>query len=513
MRGIDCPVLLGYDKKMTTVELTYDPFQVRTELTVDGNPIHLDCLGSGEGRHLSEWKNDFFLHLIKKLNKGPGSSCALIYYGLQEDYDELLPVHTAYCEKEPDIIINFEYGPPRLVTLAEKEALAQKLFDGLPGKSPVKGMLPPDFSTRAASIRNNKTPAFKYLEPAEKLYRVVTDYRQLIDALELRKQLEKELLDKEAGLKAALEGIAIRKKLEAESLAADLDEWERKIAASEKEVIEAVFEKNRAAVKEKVDGIRADGENLDFKPRVIYSKGDTSFHTVEEEESRKIINAALETLNDTGKAGYRNALNNYIAAAQSCGLVTPDNFPEEDDIDAPLSSALKLYINEKLEQFEKAKAVPISDWQYYRQGFKGMKDWGEPYQVRAGLLCMAFRKALTDGKIKKTRRKYSREEFANALLTLAFNAILDPILDEVEKESEKNAQQIKKHFSAELNRINMILKKEITAEREKRWQAVLLAADAEEAAMAAYKNEAADIEKRLSWLSGYMRELAAVVEL
>jgi uncharacterized membrane-anchored protein len=132
--------------------------------------------------------------------------------------------------------------------LAEKEALVQKALS--PGESPIEAFTSADFTAKVDSILHNQTPAFKYLEPAEKLLRIVTDYRQLFDGMGLKGQLEKDLADKKTALDKAIADIEAKRKLEAHS---DFDELEQKIASSEKDIIEAVYEKNMAELEAELE--------------------------------------------------------------------------------------------------------------------------------------------------------------------------------------------------------------------------------------------------------------------
>jgi hypothetical protein len=475
---------------MTTIELRYNPFKAETKLTVDGKETYLNCFGTGEGYHLSDWKNNFFPQLIKKLNKGPGSSCAVIFYGLQEDYNEVVPVHAAYCEKNKDLNINFDYGTLPPVTLEEKETLVQKTLS--PGESPIETLTSSDFTAKVDSILHNQTPAFKYLEPAEKLFRIVSDYRKLFDGLGLKDQLEKDLAGRKAALDNAIADIEAKRKPEASS---DFDELEQKITKSRKQIIEAVYEKNLAELeadlealsnKVMIDEIHGDYTNstrnslLDELLAQKKARGEEFLLDQIDEVLTSIENMTLEIL--TNPKAAANALKKYLKtniSKQVDDYVLRLNeyvagFPDKPGLaNFELYANIKTLVSELETSLEKIKASNDDKT-------KGItvSIWGKQYNNH-------------DYTKDKTKQIYLKES------------------DEAAKEI---ALKIKDFFNTELEKINVTLKEKITDEQKKH-KAALRAVDTSDDTVNVFKNEIAAVEKQIAWLAGYTNILDKVLEV
>jgi len=93
--------------KCKIIELKYDAFTIKTFFAIDGKEASLRCLGTGEGARLQEWVGDFFPELIKKCNLGPGSECAVQFYGTLSDYEDVANAYNEYQKSSDGIKINF----------------------------------------------------------------------------------------------------------------------------------------------------------------------------------------------------------------------------------------------------------------------------------------------------------------------------------------------------------------------------------------------------------------------
>jgi hypothetical protein len=90
---------------MTTIELKYDPFAVKTTLTINDKEATLRCFGTGKETRLRDWIGDFFTEVMKKCNFGPGSECAMQFYGTQSDYEDVSNAYNEYQQHNESITI------------------------------------------------------------------------------------------------------------------------------------------------------------------------------------------------------------------------------------------------------------------------------------------------------------------------------------------------------------------------------------------------------------------------
>jgi len=65
---------------MTNITLRYNNQNLTTELQMDGQSLSLNCLATGEGHRIDDWKGVFFGELSKKCNFGPGSECKIAFF-------------------------------------------------------------------------------------------------------------------------------------------------------------------------------------------------------------------------------------------------------------------------------------------------------------------------------------------------------------------------------------------------------------------------------------------------
>jgi len=74
---------------MTTLELKYNPFAVKTDFFINGKEASLKCFGTGDKIRLRDYINDFFPEAIKKSNVGPGEECIMQFYGTQDAFEDV----------------------------------------------------------------------------------------------------------------------------------------------------------------------------------------------------------------------------------------------------------------------------------------------------------------------------------------------------------------------------------------------------------------------------------------
>jgi hypothetical protein len=87
---------------MTTIELKYDAFTLKTVLAVNGTERGLRCFGTGRETLLREWADGFFPELVKSCNLGPGAECAVQFYGTQSDFEDVTAAYNEYLKTSED---------------------------------------------------------------------------------------------------------------------------------------------------------------------------------------------------------------------------------------------------------------------------------------------------------------------------------------------------------------------------------------------------------------------------
>jgi hypothetical protein len=113
---------------MTTIELKYNAFSIKTDLIINGKEAILRCFGTGRDTRLIEWVNDLFPEMMKKCNLGPGAECSVQFYGTQSDFEEVRWAFEKYTGMNSEIKIELpEYKryPQSLDEL--KELVSQKI--------------------------------------------------------------------------------------------------------------------------------------------------------------------------------------------------------------------------------------------------------------------------------------------------------------------------------------------------------------------------------------------------
>jgi len=97
---------------MTTFELKYNSFAVKTDFFVDGKKADLKCLGTGYNVRLRDYIKDFFPEAIKKSNVGPGEPCIIQFYGTQDAFEDVKKSYEEYMAQANNLKIELpEYKP------------------------------------------------------------------------------------------------------------------------------------------------------------------------------------------------------------------------------------------------------------------------------------------------------------------------------------------------------------------------------------------------------------------
>jgi Flp pilus assembly protein TadD len=74
---------------MKTIELRHDQVQKTTTVHDDGEAIYLNCLGTGAGHSLLDWKDKLFPELVKQCRLGPGRGAELVFWGMADDFKHI----------------------------------------------------------------------------------------------------------------------------------------------------------------------------------------------------------------------------------------------------------------------------------------------------------------------------------------------------------------------------------------------------------------------------------------
>jgi hypothetical protein len=191
---------------MTTIELKYDAFNIKTLLTINGTERSLRCFGTGRETCLREWIGDFFPELIKLCNLGSGSECIVQFYGTQSDYEDISNAHNEFLKANGNIKIDL--------------------------------------------------PPFKRYPQSLSEIREYTENK--------RAEYEKEISAQKAELEKANAAIAEKAKLEAEKTTANLDELENKASRSG-EMLESVYQKELERIRADIAEIRQKAELLPLR--------------------------------------------------------------------------------------------------------------------------------------------------------------------------------------------------------------------------------------------------------
>jgi hypothetical protein len=244
---------------MKKISLRYNPFKAETRLYIDGNEAHLVCLGSGEGSHIEEWKNDFFPQLEKKINIGPGSACAVIFYGLEEDFAKLNELLKSYLQINQAIKIFFERCSTPLATLVQKQKECNALFETIFSNSPCEVFFNDDFKTNVAEIKSMPFP--EYINEAEKLQKQINRLQDAVVSCNLKTTIENQLSQKNKERENIRAAIEERKRLESEENNSGMEEELRK-AEEEHARLKSIHGKSLAEVLDKIKNEKTTIETL-----------------------------------------------------------------------------------------------------------------------------------------------------------------------------------------------------------------------------------------------------------
>ena len=98
---------------MTTLELKYNSFAVKTGFFINGREASLKCFGTGDKIRLRDYIKDFFPEAIKKSNVGPGEDCIIQFYGTQDTFEDVRKSYDEYmAQTAEDMNIKLpEYKP------------------------------------------------------------------------------------------------------------------------------------------------------------------------------------------------------------------------------------------------------------------------------------------------------------------------------------------------------------------------------------------------------------------
>ena len=135
---------------MTTLELKYNPFAIKTDFFIDGKEASLRCFGTGSDVRLREYIGDFFPEAMKKTNLGPGSECVVQFYGTQDAFEDVKAACHEYGDQNEGIKIELpEYRPypnnfneMNLLIAEKREKYAAQIAakkDGLVNPATMKG--------------------------------------------------------------------------------------------------------------------------------------------------------------------------------------------------------------------------------------------------------------------------------------------------------------------------------------------------------------------------------------
>jgi hypothetical protein len=94
---------------MKTIELRHDQAWKATTVHVGGEPISLNCLGTGQGHSVPDWKDRLFSELTKVCRLGPGLGGELLFWGMEDDFGHIKNAMEDYRGSHPDIEITLSH--------------------------------------------------------------------------------------------------------------------------------------------------------------------------------------------------------------------------------------------------------------------------------------------------------------------------------------------------------------------------------------------------------------------
>ena len=157
---------------MTIIELKYNPFIVKTELSIDGKNADLKCFGTGKDVRLRKYIGDFFQDAIKKCNLGPGSECKVQFYGTKDAFDDVKAAYDKYSSQSEDIKIELPDFIPYPHNFSEIKSLIEdkrgKYAEQLSAKE--KEKTNPSASVKGIDIADVEKQFGKDKDTLEKIY-------------------------------------------------------------------------------------------------------------------------------------------------------------------------------------------------------------------------------------------------------------------------------------------------------------------------------------------------------
>jgi len=108
---------------MTQITLRYNSQTLTTTLQLDGSPLSLNCLGTGEGHSIDEWKTAFFGELVKKCNFGSGSECTITFFGDDKSRAALEAEMKNYAGANKGIRFELKKGKEKVETSPTNETV------------------------------------------------------------------------------------------------------------------------------------------------------------------------------------------------------------------------------------------------------------------------------------------------------------------------------------------------------------------------------------------------------
>jgi tetratricopeptide (TPR) repeat protein len=108
---------------MRTIKLRHDQEKKTTTVHMDGEAISLNCLGTGEGHSLSDWKDRLFPELVEKCRLGPDRGCELLFWGLEDDFrhiESALKDFSGTSSQDIEITLRYEGLIPEAVLKCRK---------------------------------------------------------------------------------------------------------------------------------------------------------------------------------------------------------------------------------------------------------------------------------------------------------------------------------------------------------------------------------------------------------
>jgi hypothetical protein len=444
---------------MKTIELRHNPFKAETSITVDGREIHLACTGTGEGSHIQEWKDSVFPQLIKKVNIGPGSPCAVIFYGVEENYVQLQQNWKSYCEENKDIKIYFEYETKPPVSLALKETEIHELIEKYTKESPCDALKSTGFSAQIESIQNMTFP--EYLEKAEKLYRQTNEYIKLVESLHLRDGENQQFVKKNAELDKLNADMEERRRLEAENAGAEFEKAAAKLKNEGKKEVECLFDETISGMNNEIDKLQSEimeEINANGYPTFafIYPRRIISI----KESLIKLMNEKINTIIKELQTIYENISSSVMSEIDK-SVIEP--FDRKNIVE---------YLVEKNEDAGLTDTSP-----------------GLPPIISIGMLSI-YRKSEEDLKQELTS-----------------------IFDNAKKYFAEVSEKVKTYYLLEIDKIIDALKKKADEETDTRTKALELSHSANDDTPNRLGTEIKAIESRLNWIDDFETRLNNIFEL